>query len=292
LNTIPIALFNTEQDNRPQESAYSWPDLVRLLSRHTTRTTKEGLPAWSPTQYGARKHRNKANVEAITALVLDFDTGIDPDVFKRGWTPYEYMVHSSFSHCEGFAKWRAVFPLATPILSSEWARVYAKLAHNLGRGHTDKVCKDLCRIYFLPCCPPERRGMVFARRNEGQWIDHRTLPDLEIQVPPSDSGKDNKPSGSRKLGEGSKIDFADVAYGRIPHGIRHDTLIRAIYRARRENWDKQAIDVIIESFHNHASDFGNRSREESLAWYLGDIDKVWREVLPDEKWTAKGAVVV
>ena len=85
-------------------------------------------------------------------------------------------------------------------------------------------------------------------------------------------------------GQFERVDYRALAYGEIPEGERHYTLIRAIMRARRENWEKESIEVLVQSFHDHVESFGRRTRKQSLHYYLGEIDHTWAKFEPDARF--------
>ena len=164
---LAVARFSNAKSNRVVQEEHSWGSLGDLLTQHVERKNKDG-PLWSPTFYGSAVNRSKSNVLAMSCLVLDFDTGVSPEVFARGWDRFAYAMHTTFKHTTEHPRWRVVFPLARPISGEEWPIAWQRLTEHFGGGSADPVCKDASRIYYLPSCPPEAdRGAVL---HEGEWI--------------------------------------------------------------------------------------------------------------------------
>jgi hypothetical protein len=168
-----LALFEGKEDRKPVQKALPWPKLADILSHHDERSEKDGA-LFSPTLYRKGATRSKSGVQSITAFVLDFDTGVAPEMIAPAWSRWEHLIYSTFSHTPGQPKWRVVFPLAEEVPAEQWPQIYRNLAHALGFGHPDPSCKDCSRIYYLPSCPPGAER--FARRNEGVWLEPFSFP--------------------------------------------------------------------------------------------------------------------
>src|SRR3954462_5922197 len=165
---LPIALFKNREDNVPRQQEWAWEVVRERLLEHAESTTKN-IRLWSPALYRPDTKRAIANVESIALLVFDFDNGAHPERFEDEWEPYEYVIHSSYSHTPEKPKWRAVFPLAKSIPGVDWAKGYQKLALALGQGQVDPSCRDAARMFYVPSCPPG--GARFARAHSGEWLD-------------------------------------------------------------------------------------------------------------------------
>lgn len=281
-------MFNHKGDFKPQPMIQTWDEVCLMLGRHQVKASKEWLPAWSPVKY-ATPHRSLVNVESVSMLVLDFDNGVDPEVFRKQWEDLDYWIHSTYSHAEGFAKWRALFPLVDPVPASQWPQVYHKLAIGLGRGNTDPHCSDSSRLYFLPACPAARVSMKFAYGSPGDWLnpdDFEDIPEEKLREFKAAHYTDRE---GRPLLSTGRVDFEAVAFAKIPKGQRHAAIIRAIHLARKMNLDKAVIQAVIESFHKHETDYGTRTRDHSLRYYLKDIDDHWATEQPDPRYVKEVA---
>jgi hypothetical protein len=183
---LAVAFFQNPYDNVPIREQLTWEQLAEKLTTHRERQEKGGM-LWSPTQYPEGVTRKLEHVQHVSCLVLDMDSGIVPDSFIGHWRPYAFAIHSSHSSTAFAVKWRAVFPLATPVPAARWPIVWPKLALVLGLGHVDPVCKDATRLYFLPTCPVgDREHFAFTR--EGEWLDEATFPDPPEEKPRAVNG--------------------------------------------------------------------------------------------------------
>ena len=108
---------------------------------------KRPLPLWSPATYKPGAKRGLANVQSVTAVVLDFDDGTPIAKVHEAWADWPHVIHTSWSHTPWVPKFRLVVPLETPRPPEEWPRIW-HWANN--RTPSDIACKDASRAYFLP----------------------------------------------------------------------------------------------------------------------------------------------
>lgn len=117
------------------------------------RRAKACLPAWSPAIIRPGATRAGGNVEALSAIVLDYDGG-DYTVAEAlsPWAGWEAFAHTSWSHTPEHPKFRLVLPLVQVLPVALWKRAWAWAWEQSGK-LIDPVCKDPSRIYFLPATP-------------------------------------------------------------------------------------------------------------------------------------------
>jgi putative DNA primase/helicase len=180
--------------NVPRHGDLSWADLCEMLQVHAVRDSKESSPLWSPACYPEGATRAIANVETLSCLVLDFDSGCHWSEIEDAWEGLAYLVYTTYSHRGTHPKWRVVFPLVSPVPAADWPGVHAKLALQLGAGETDPSCKDSSRIYYLPCCPPEGELISQAFSVGGMALDHTVFPDLQDDPEPEQKKRKTDPS--------------------------------------------------------------------------------------------------
>lgn len=174
---IPVSVFESKDDNRPSEHSLSWQDLAERLCKYEERPTKDGR-AWSPVKYKPGTTRGKANVEAVYALVLDFDHGaVDWELIDS----YEYVGHTTFQHTREAPRWRVSLPLTRPISGQDWPAFWLRSQAFFG-GCVDAATKDSSRIFYLPSCPPGADHDT--RRHHGQVLDPDSLPAVPQYAPP------------------------------------------------------------------------------------------------------------
>jgi hypothetical protein len=182
--TYALSFFTGKQDTQPQPKRATWQELCRLLTHHETRQNKDGR-LFSPASYPASKTRAKANVEAVSLLVLDFDDGTPPLPLMKQCRAggIACIIHSSYSSSRLFPKWRAVIPLARPVPADQWEPLFLRMAEHFGNGHIDASCKDASRMFYLPACPVGAEADAFAEVIEGEPFNPVCLPDPEPEQP-------------------------------------------------------------------------------------------------------------
>ena len=94
------------------------PDIA-LREDRGDRKAKLLLPAWSPATF-RKDTRANVNCEAVTMLVLDYDTSPPSPVWER----YRRAAHTTWSHDVGRDRWRLILPLREPIPVGEWPDVW------------------------------------------------------------------------------------------------------------------------------------------------------------------------
>lgn len=164
----PVAFYAHSRATEPVVRRLSWDALARALTTfRPDERAKPDCPMWSPVRLveGATR-RLAASVESVSCVVLDYDSGIAPEVARAPWMPYRHLVHTSYSHTADVPKYRVVVPLASPVPASAWLRVW-HWASGLAGGANDGACKDVGRAYFLPVA----RGPHWAEVNGGPLLD-------------------------------------------------------------------------------------------------------------------------
>lgn len=183
---LEVSTFKHKKDVLPcPVREYSWEQLVAGLSHHRERSNKESVRLWSPVRYREGHTRGLSGVEEVHLLVLDFDKGAHPSRFAARWEPWEYHLHSTYSHTAGEPRWRAVFPLATPVPAERWAGVWRALVLFLTDEEPDPSCKDSSRLFYMPSCP-EGDQEHFTSRNVGEWLDWTLFPEPPPLEPPAE----------------------------------------------------------------------------------------------------------
>lgn len=138
----------------PSQRSLDWPELRDLL----TTFTDSQKQLWSPVSYREGAKRGIPGVEFVYALPLDFDDGTDPDDLSGQWNDLglEFVIHGTWHHCRAkddhpvLPRWRAVFPLASPVPAEDWPEAYPRLATYLAGTLWDPACKDSSRMHWLP----------------------------------------------------------------------------------------------------------------------------------------------
>jgi putative DNA primase/helicase len=148
---------------------------LELVGRHQLRARKKGMRAFSAAVYRDGAARSNAGVEAITALVLDFDhlSSEAAEGVHQKMKRWAHIAYSSFRHrLDGDEDccFRVVLFVSRPILPAEFDRVWTFADAELGR-LADRDARDLARIWFLPSCPRERAKFARISRGDGVLLD-------------------------------------------------------------------------------------------------------------------------
>lgn len=180
-DTIALTFFDSLTNTNGSREWLSWNQLIEHFNDFSVGTDKNQLPAFSPTVFAANR-RKKANVEAVTALVLDYDDGTP---IAEGIAPFEgldlrFMVYSSFNHRRVTDKkpsradrYRVMLPLSEPIPPDKYPDLW-RWANEITDGKIDSACKDAGRLFFMPGVANEDSEREFIV-NEGNALDWRIL---------------------------------------------------------------------------------------------------------------------
>jgi hypothetical protein len=172
--TISITVFKDKRDTQAKPSEHSWAQIADRLCRHQEREGKDGW-LWSPTIYhSGAQQRAKANVQAVTCLVLDMDNGTLVDALRPRLEPYAWAGHSTWQHTSEAPHYRIVLPLTHPVPAEAWGEVWKAADHYFSGGNMDPSCKDVSRIYYGPSCP--RGAERWAEDHPGAFLDPDDLP--------------------------------------------------------------------------------------------------------------------
>lgn len=177
-----VTFYRDETHPKPTHAeAMPWRSLVRKLTTHDIRKSKSG-PAFSPVQLHEGTTRANKNVEAVSAVVLDFDGGreINDVAARLDQRGIEHVLFTTHSHCADHHKFRVIVPLSRPVTPEEWLNVWRGAVELIGGG-VDEACSDASRLYYLPSCPPSRFDDARAGHREGRWLDPDELVALDPQ---------------------------------------------------------------------------------------------------------------
>jgi hypothetical protein len=132
---------------RMVDVAEDWEQLIALLSNSRATFNKSAGRLWSPvTLCAGATTRANANIEFITALVLDFDGGERWNDVRKNLDG-EWIAYSSFSHSGWGDRFHVVKRLPEPVPASAWAATYRKMANRYGKA--DHL-PALSHSYYLP----------------------------------------------------------------------------------------------------------------------------------------------
>jgi hypothetical protein len=141
---LSAALFASLTATTAQPLQIRWPDWFSEFTE-VDANGKESVPLWSPATFRDGR-RAAANVETLSALVLDYDGDFNPADIMAMWVEYEHVLHSTFTP----GSYRVVIPYDRPVTPDEHRAIW--LWAKARDARIDGSCKDASRIYFLPTC--------------------------------------------------------------------------------------------------------------------------------------------
>ncbi len=173
--TLTAVRFQNEQSKHP--IPWEGPLLDLVGRRHLPRVEKKGSPAFSPVDYEPGAQRGKRGILRATAIALDFDhltTATAEDVARRlARGAWAHVAYSSWSHQADGADdccFRVVMPVSRPVAPDEYEAVWVAVNAALGRV-ADANARDLARLWYVACCPPERGDAAWIRTADGRAVD-------------------------------------------------------------------------------------------------------------------------
>ena len=182
---MKIAVFDTVKSNAPRTVDTSWGDLTRKLTKHKATDDKRGVQLWSPCVYEEGASRSRDAVIEVTALALDYDSGVLISEAKATWADYAHVLHTSHSHTQEHHKFRVVIRLASPIPTARYESLW-QWANRQAGGELDKQARDPSRMWFVPSAP--EGASVVAYAHEGpplKWTElDLTMPSAAPGVAP------------------------------------------------------------------------------------------------------------
>lgn len=127
---------------------------AKLILDHKIHPNKADAPLWSPVILSQAMDRKIESVQAVSALVYDFDGGMEwEDVVD----PLEafgirFWAYTTWSHSEDRHKFRVVLGLDEAIPLANFRQVWTAFKGMMG-WQVDEGCKDASRLYYVPSCP-------------------------------------------------------------------------------------------------------------------------------------------
>lgn len=222
---LQVSVFSGLFDKDPKQHGWEASFVAEWL-RHPLRGAKDSAPLWSPCVYMEGKTRGSANVQDVTALVLDFDGTTTWEAGVGPWRGWCHFAHTSHSHSHGQGSdlvrhcFRVVVPLEEPIPMAEFPRLWAWAFER--SPEADPQCKDAARMYYQPCHAKEASILHYWYEFDGgQMLNWRALDLPPLPAPPKR--------------EYPKLDMAQMAPWQ-----------RAVHVAKRVDHDAEArIDYVL-----------------------------------------------
>lgn len=186
MNPISICRFDCITSTQPV--VYELKSLEQLVEFFTSKeppTVKKEQrnELFSMVAYKPGTTRAKGNVEALSAMVLDFDNTKDgqlklPEFIaqlkKLGLI---YLYYTTWSHTEVRHRWRLILTFEKAIAANFWREAHSRVLKLLGNpvGLDEAASKDMARMWIMPC-KVEGGAYEVSYSLTGKFLDPHKLP--------------------------------------------------------------------------------------------------------------------
>ena len=184
----PISLCRFDGLTKTHPAIYELKSLEEMVEFFTAKeppTVKkeERNDLFSLVAYKPDTTRNKQNVKALSAMVLDFDNTKDgqlklPEFIEQlKQLGLIYLYYTTWSHTEAKHRWRLILPFAKAVESNFWLEAHARVLNLLGNpiGLDETASKDVARMWYMPCIA-EGEAYEVGYEITGKFLDPHTLP--------------------------------------------------------------------------------------------------------------------
>ena len=199
---------------------------------HSIRARVKNGRAWVPAVFVNNGSRKDADVQEMTAAVLDFDDGVigfeDVEAKLTGWT---YAAHTSFSHTPNKPKLRVIVPfakLAEPALCLPIFQHFDTLFD----GHCDPARKNPGGLYYLPACPYDASDLYRLISRVGALFDPSILRNNGAGAEPATAREATSkvPANNGQIGEGGRNKhLASLAGTMRRRGMSETAILAALF---------------------------------------------------------------
>lgn len=152
-----ITRFTRLMNTTARATVTTWPDLFTEFSRVAPFKGDAAHPGWSAARFEPPK-RAVSNVQAVTALVLDYDNKgpdgkcvadlITIDQIAEAFADYYGLIHTTRNHTADWPRFRVILPLAREVTAAEYARLWRAAATRWPG--LDPAPKDPSRFWYTP----------------------------------------------------------------------------------------------------------------------------------------------
>lgn len=244
--SFAITVWGSLTDPQGTRQEETWPTLLGhgWWRRPVVLVDKVRARGWSPAIF-AGDRRAKAGVEAVFALVLDYEaaegeapTSID-DALDL-WRGCLGLLHTSYSHTPERPRFRVIVALSRAVTGAEYGPLWRWAATRCAEaGHQiDEACRDPSRLWFLPAVPPGGELTYQSRALDGGPldVDAALAEQREREAPPPPPAPRPRTSAAPAEGFGPERFCARALEGavddvrRAPKGSRHNTIRAKAYQ--------------------------------------------------------------
>lgn len=204
--TFRYSVFRHKDDNRPQNVESNWEAFKERLGKPLQTAVKDDAGLWSPAGYPKDKTRSKANVEAVSAVVYDFDSQSCAvlEHVRQIASGLQCAIHSTFRHLiDGPEdnRFRVIIPFAEPLTPAQFQRAHSALlavfeAKGAGdylklppgeqkavRAVYDDSQKHCAAFFYWPTIRPEAKTFIFEAFTAGELLKFSDIEKFEALTP-------------------------------------------------------------------------------------------------------------
>jgi hypothetical protein len=182
---MKLFYFKSIYDNQVDRDCVldvSWLEMLEIFSEHIVAPDKESVMLFNASIFSGTT-RKAESVSAVSALTLDFDSGITIEQVKHRVEGLRYLGYTSYGHLkDGITeKFRLIVPFSNDCPIEEWnLRKHDVL--NLFPS-VDPSTITVSRIFYMPSTPEERKHLARFWHQEGELFDWRTLERKSEPIP-------------------------------------------------------------------------------------------------------------
>ena len=164
-----VTRWRSYRDIAGASSTLTWPELFDELRTPREYRGDTDHPGWAPILCPTT--RRDENVQALAALVLDYDGGTAIEAAIDVWHAFFGLLHTTRKHTSDAPRFRVVLPLSRHVTPAEHARLWAwafERAKRAGQA-LDTSTRNPSRFWYLPGTKPG--GAFEAHELDGEPVD-------------------------------------------------------------------------------------------------------------------------
>lgn len=195
---MKITFFNSEFEpyipaSKSQDR--DWDRIVKTLTYFHHVADKEDtrmFNLWEFKVVNGEIYRNKDNCLFLHGLVLDYDKNLSLSQALERFSPFEYVIYSTFNHGIKGDRFRVVLPFTHPMPIEEFKKKRASMIESFP--DVDRASFSRAQAIFLHSGPDPK--LAFSKHNKGIYIDWTGFDDeqiIEYQPRPRDPNNSMSP---------------------------------------------------------------------------------------------------
>lgn len=214
--------------------------------------------------------RRRAHVISVSAIGIDVDhTTMTPTDAHAVLAGSRHVIYTTHSHEENAPRWRAILPVARPILPNEYAQIWSVVAAQFAAEgiEIDAATKDPCRLWYVPVVRP---GAPFVSLvGEGEPLDVDRLLEIATELEAERATVRTSVPARGEIAHADRyiraaVEKASHAVAAAPDGERNRTLNREVFSlARLEVSESEIESAMLDAA--RAAGLGEREALRTIA---------------------------